>query len=154
MKLTFFASVLAVSLFALAHPGRAAVPGADVLADMILAEFDTNSDGSIDGDEWKAGIEKSFDDIDQDHDGKITGEEIDALAGPISESTGTVGAKIATVLVKKLLMLLDKNGDGVITKDEYKEGCDAMFKKLDANHDGKVSKDELLELPAKAFAKS
>ena len=154
MKLTFFVSALAVALFAFTQPCRAAVPGADILADLILSEFDTNADGIIDGGEWQTGIEKSFDDIDEDHDGKITGEEIDALAGPISETTGTVGAKIVTVMVKKLLMLLDKNGDGVITKDEFKDGCEAMFKKLDTNHDGKLSKEELLELPVKAFSKS
>lgn len=154
MKPTALFAALAVVMLGLSAPSRAAVPGAETLADMILSEFDTNSDGIIDAGEWQSGIEKSFDDIDEDHDGKITSEEIDALAGPISESTGTLGAKVATVLVKKLLMLLDKNGDGVITKDEYKEGCEAMFKKLDANHDGKLSKEELLELPVKAFAKS
>lgn len=38
---------------------------------------------------------------------------------------------------------MDKNGDGVLTRDEFLAHPSAMFDKLDANHDGKVTKDEL-----------
>jgi Ca2+-binding EF-hand superfamily protein len=38
---------------------------------------------------------------------------------------------------------MDKNGDGVVTRDEFLSHPSALFDKLDANHDGKLTKDEL-----------
>jgi hypothetical protein len=37
---------------------------------------------------------------------------------------------------------MDANGDGAITRDEFRAMHDEMFGKLDANHDGKLSGDE------------
>lgn len=37
----------------------------------------------------------------------------------------------------------DTDGDGSITKDEWKAKGDKMFDEMDANHDGKLTKDEM-----------
>ena len=36
----------------------------------------------------------------------------------------------------------DLNGDGVVTKEEFKAGREKQFAKIDANHDGVLSHDE------------
>ena len=36
----------------------------------------------------------------------------------------------------------DLNGDGVVTKEEFKAGREKQFAKIDANHDGALSHDE------------
>lgn len=41
--------------------------------------------------------------------------------------------------------MMDTNGDGVISKDEYMAAAEARFKKLDANGDGKLTKKEMME---------
>lgn len=44
----------------------------------MFKEVDTNNDGSISQDEWKAKGEKMFGEIDANHDGKITPDEMKA----------------------------------------------------------------------------
>jgi Ca2+-binding EF-hand superfamily protein len=149
MKAAFiFAAVCALSLTP-SQSARAGIPGSEALVGLILEEMDLNADGIIDAGEWQSGTAKGFEEIDTNHDGNITEQEIDALSGPISETTGDIGAKLAVVLIKKLMMSLDTNGDKIISKAEYTKGCEAIFKKLDANHDGQISKEELTDLPLK-----
>ena len=38
---------------------------------------------------------------------------------------------------------LDTNGDGFVSKDEWRARGDKMFEEMDANHDGKISADEM-----------
>ncbi len=37
----------------------------------------------------------------------------------------------------------DTNGDGFVSKDEWRAQGDKMFAEIDANHDGKISMDEM-----------
>jgi hypothetical protein len=37
----------------------------------------------------------------------------------------------------------DKNGDGIITKEEYTSNADERFAQMDENKDGKVTKEEV-----------
>ena len=138
-SLSLFTLVALTSVSALST-ANAAAPGTDTLAGLVLEHMDLNSDGLIDGGEWQQGIAGGFD-------------EIDALQGVISEATGDLGAKVAVLLIKKVLFSLDKNGDKLISRAEYMEGCEAIFKKLDANQDGQISKEELNDLPARLFGK-
>ncbi len=127
----------------------AAIPGADLLVKLISKEFDTNGDEKIDAGEWQAGCLGGFDQMDANSDGSISVAEIDALKGPIAEELGDFGATVAVTLIKKILLALDKDGDMLISRKEYSDGCEAFFKKLDANGDGQISMAELADMPVK-----
>ena len=150
----FFVPAACLGLMMVMAPVRAsaALPGAEALAEMIVTEFDTNSDGIVDSGEWPTGTGKGFDVIDANRDGSVSEAELDGLAESISESTGGLVAGLVTVLIKKIVMTLDTNGDKLVTKAEYTAGCEAIFKRLDGEADGQLTKAELLELPLKAFA--
>ena len=128
---------------------HASVPGADVLGGLISKHFDSNSDGIVDTGEWQSGMTASFADMDLNHDGSISGDDVDGLKKEMTEELGEVGATVVVALIKQIVMTLDKNGDKLVSEKEFSEGGEAMFKKLDANKDGQVSKEELAELPTR-----
>jgi len=142
-------ALLLAGLLAATPTAPAAIPGADLLVGLIAREFDANADGVIDAGEWQSGCLGGFDQMDANQDGSISVAEIEALQAPIGEEIGDFGASVAVVLIKKILMALDKNGDMLVSKQEYLAGCEAIFKKLDANGDGQLTKAELAELPTR-----
>ncbi len=146
MKLRLPPILVALSMLANAH---AAVPGADLLVGLISKHFDANSDGVVEAGEWQSGMNESFDELDEDGGGSIAMDEVDALKSSLSEDTGELGAALAIALIKQIVLGLDKDADKLVSRKEFGEGGEAMFKKLDADTDGKVTKAELAELPAR-----
>ena len=140
-------ALLLLVLLAITPAVFSAIPGADALINLITKEFDANADDLIDTGEWQNGCLRGFDEMDTNQDGSISAAEIEGLKGPISEEIGDFGASVSVLLIKQILMTLDKNGDMLISKQEYLAGCEAFFKKLDANGDGQLSKAEVAELP-------
>jgi len=137
-------------------PTKPAVfPGMEFLAKVMLDYLDTNGDGILDQGEFTNGTAKGFSDLDRDSDGFITKEEMDAVGAELSESEGgnTFLGKAAGLLLSGLLMTMDENKDGQISKAEFNKGCESMFKKLDDNQDGQLNKDELMALPARLLGK-
>ncbi|MEX2185198.1 MAG: hypothetical protein WD875_00320 [Pirellulales bacterium] len=65
----------------------------------------------------------------------------DAAAKPSSDAKGGSG-KPAKISGEQLVKLADKNGDGVLTIDEYAEKDRQHFAATDANGDGKVDASE------------
>ena len=149
MKRLALAAVIALP----SVPGFAALPGADLLAKVITKQFDTNSDGLIDQGEWQNGIAQGFKELDADHDGCITGKELDGLAGPLAEETGDLAASLVAGMIKKLVLTMDKDKDGSVSEKEFNELGNDFFTKLDTNKNGSIEAAELLELPAKIFTK-
>lgn len=142
-------SVFAWVCFLLSMSVHAAVPGGDVLGGLISKHFDSNSDGVVDTGEWQSGMTASFADMDLNHDGSISGDDVDGLKKEMTEELGEVGATVVVALIKQIVMTLDKDGNKLVNEKEFTEGGEAMFKKLDANKDGQVSKEELADLPAR-----
>jgi EF hand len=138
-----------IVLLVLGAQAFASVPGADLLANVIMKDLDRDFDGKIDANEWKDGTLDGFVEMDRNLDNLVVGSEIKTLSEPLSNDLGTVGARICVSLIESLFMTLDKDGDHCVSKTEYVDGCAAVFKKLDTDHDGFLTHAELLELPTK-----
>ena len=67
-----------------------------------------------------------FDQLDTNHDGTLSADEIDKASGP-----GARGLRRA-----------DTNGDGSVSKDEFMTMQNSRFDMMDSNHDGKLTKAE------------
>jgi uncharacterized low-complexity protein len=69
-------------------------------------------------------------------------------AGMKMDKEGKCGAAKATESTTAMkegkcgMKMMDANGDGSVTKEEFMQGHDAMFGKLDANGDGVIDADE------------
>ena len=113
---------------------------------------DTNHDGIITKDEAIAAADRRFDQIDMNHDGKITPDEMMAYRDQMMARRGggdnapppppPGGAKHMPGMGRRA----DPNGDGVITRDEYRATAMARFDRMDANHDGKIDRTEMANL--------
>jgi Ca2+-binding EF-hand superfamily protein len=143
--------LLFLTAFLLAAPAFADLPGTDLLADLIIKQFDRDHDSMIDINEWKNGTNDGFDEVDTDRDGFISESEIDALSEPLSEEFTKLGAIACVALIKKVLYTFDTDGDHRISKAEYEQGCASLFKLLDVNHDGILTKSEIADLPIRLF---
>ena len=61
------------------HPAFAQLPGTDMLAGLIIQQFDKDHDGNVDINEWQNGANDGFVQMDRDQDGFISDSEIEAL---------------------------------------------------------------------------
>jgi Ca2+-binding EF-hand superfamily protein len=120
MKALLFLPLVLVVVFA--PSALAELPVTDLLAGIVVQQFDRDHDGMIDINEWQNGANDGFIHMDHDQDGFISNSEIEALSDDISDEVGRI-----------------------------ETGCAKLFKLLDTNHDGLVTKAELADLPLKLF---
>ncbi|WP_051670650.1 EF-hand domain-containing protein [Bryobacter aggregatus] len=120
-------------LLASAQEGRP--PQSFIRNHYILSKLDANQDGVITLDELSQ-ARKVLLRFDLDEDGILSAEELKA---PIPLDLGV------DELVQGLLAH-DKNGDGILTKDELPERMQGLLVRGDLNHDGKLDKSELRKL--------
>lgn len=137
-------------------------------ADQIFAKLDVNGDGKLDQADRAAHRDQRFDKLDTDGNGTISRKEFDAAAGKLRERVaervkgkegrsfgdrkfgadrtwigrghgrrGHSGAGLAM-----MAKMADTNGDGAISKDEFKAAALAMFDRADANGNGTVTPEE------------
>lgn len=92
-------------------------------------------------------VDAHFNQIDANHDGKLSKEE---LAAELQRELQMANARIAQQLQAKFKQL-DTNHDGQLSLQEFmaiqpsirsSETPDQMLQRLDTNHDGKLSADE------------
>lgn len=105
-------------------------PEADAVSAKDFAVFDTNKDGNISKDEFKAFIYKS--------NAKMLPDD--------------AAKKKAEPMINAQFGMLDMNKDGKVSKAEFMEDSTRRFKALDGNGDGKVSKEEVADVQKKMKA--
>lgn len=110
-KLTLLAAAAAITVSGAALAQNA--PRADPYGDATISKADAD----------KAGAAR-FDQLDTNHDGNLSADEISAAPG----GRGLVRA--------------DANGDGAVSKAEYAAMQGQRFDMMDGNHDGQLTKAE------------
>ncbi len=94
--------------------------------------MDSDGDGKISTDEFKARHSAKLMESDLNSDGKVTFEEMQEAREKRREARA-----------KAFFDLLDTDKDGAVTEAELKARPDPRFAKLDADKDGVLSADEL-----------
>jgi Ca2+-binding EF-hand superfamily protein len=116
-----------------------------VTAKQILGSMDKNGDGRISKGEASEDLKLFFADIDANGDGAIDVKEAEVMADYANQEQG--GSKepaLATgrVTAEQLMSVMDKNGDGKISKDEAAEELKPNFQYIDTNGDGAIDLKE------------
>ena len=124
--------------------------------DGLIERLDRNGDGVIDKEELEGAgrIGRRIGGADTNGDGIITREELDGLLGGGQQGGGNGGnggngdgerprRRGGADRVKELIERLDRNGNGVIDKDELPEGWGERIGPADANGDGVITPEEL-----------
>jgi Ca2+-binding EF-hand superfamily protein len=121
----------------------------------LIERLDRNGDGVIDKEELEGAgrIGRRIGRADTNGDGIITREELDGLLGGGQQGGGNGGngggdgerprRRGGADRVKELIERLDRNGNGVIDKDELPEGWGERIGPADTNGDGVITPEEL-----------
>jgi Ca2+-binding EF-hand superfamily protein len=132
--------------------------------DRFFQQYDRNKDGYLERNELPEPLREQFDQLDANHDGKISTKELqrgmaslmpkrrpsDMIYVLIEMSDCEDGCTAEVQRDYEILRRLDKNKNGQIDPDELqaererliKARVDHLFKDLDTNHDGKISREE------------
>lgn len=102
----------------------------DRFAQGMLKRVDTDHDGKISKAEFDTESANVFKRMDKNSDGKLAGDEMHG------HRRGQFGPHF-------FFASMDQNHDGQVTQAEFTAAGEAMFKKLDKNGDGVISKDEM-----------
>jgi Ca2+-binding EF-hand superfamily protein len=103
-----------------------------------FAELDKNKDKKLSREEMPPQFSaQAFDRVDTNHDGFIDEEEWSAMRSRFGGGMGG-GPRTGENLAK----LLDANGDGKVSRDEFAKIL-SLFDTLDKDHNGELSQEEL-----------
>ena len=140
----------ALALFSASPLPAAELPGAGALADLVM-RFDTSGDSRIDAGEWQNGVVMSFEEIDRDRDGKITASEVEELGGELEKEAGSIVSVLVPKVIKPIIMGMDGDKDGAVSRDEFTKRVEEIFAKVDENKDSYLTRGEAMELPLKVL---
>ena len=103
-----------------------------------FADLDKNKDKKISKEEWASSQlpPQMFDRLDSNHDGFIDEEEFNAMRRGFGGGGGF--QRVGDSLIK----LLDANGDGKISREEFAKIV-SLFDALDKDHNGELNAEEL-----------
>jgi len=126
-----------ITLDELQPPPETAIASPDDLATQLMA-FDRNGDGILQADELPARMKNLFTRADTNHDGKLTRDEIRALAARQTLPSGTQ----KQTSNDPVFPALDTNHDGAISPAEI-AAASTSFMALDKDQDGAISAAEM-----------
>lgn len=111
----------------------------------MFQQLDTNGDRKLEFSEIEAGRARLFDRLDVNHNGFLDPEEIQTAADRAKAARGNRGdAQLADLQQRKSLM--DRNGDGKISRDEFADFIPDRLVKADTDGDQALSLRELRSL--------
>src|SRR4051812_39095155 len=84
-----------------------------------IMRYDTNKDGFVDRAEWNAGQEARFKELDANHDGKLTKEELFAQSRTTSDR--------ALERQDAFFRRMDRDHDGFVSQDEFMAQANRNF---------------------------
>ena len=103
---------------------------------MLIANYDTNNDGTVTRRELEAGLRQDFWQADTNRDGCLDAVEVEAAnQRRIARDESTA------------IPLIDWNQDGCVDFGEFAAGVRSQFEQLDLNGDGQVTIDEFRHAP-------
>jgi Ca2+-binding EF-hand superfamily protein len=123
--------------------------GAVALADKgpgVFERSDKDGDGFVTKEEFAAGRELMFSQIDANGDGALDQAELDKAHEAFRQRASESGHQLPPPEGDhhgRFMKRLDTNEDGKITAEEFVAAGERMFAKLDDNGDGKLAKDEM-----------
>ncbi|MFI5032733.1 MAG: EF-hand domain-containing protein, partial [Reyranellales bacterium] len=109
--LLLLAAAPALAAPALAAPGPATETPRPAREASGIMRYDTNKDGFVDRAEWDAGQGARFKELDTNHDGKLTKEEL------FSQSRST--SDRALERQEAFFRRMDRDHDGFVSQDEF-----------------------------------
>jgi hypothetical protein len=114
-----------------------------------MSMMDANHDGKLSPEEHAEGARHMFEQMDADKDGKVTAAEMTSAHDRVTGKKPAKGEMSAAEKIKTI----DRDGDGVLTAEEHREGARAMFEQMDADKDGVLTSQELAAGHAKKMRK-
>lgn len=140
------AACLAQGLLLGAAAAQNAAPGA---AGQQMGAVDANADGAIDRAEMRAARGEAFDKLDANRDRKLSHAEMEAARDQVyaewaqRNPNEAAAGKRPTLDLDVFFKTNDKNGDGVVTREEFLAAGDERLARLDRNKDGRITRDEV-----------
>jgi len=124
--LTIFAALATAGVTVAQYTPKGKEPGQHKVR--IFEELDANSDGKITREEMRAHEIERWRKADANKDGRVTPEEI---------------AQLHKERAAEHYARMDRNGDGVLSRDEVPGRLGQRFEELDENRDGVLSQTEI-----------
>jgi len=140
--------LLAASLLVLAGPALAATgddapaasPAKPTRAERGVMRYDANKDGAVDREEWTAGQQARFKQLDANGDGKLSQNELFARTPAVGNSAVPNDRQAGRQ--SAYFQRLDTDKDGFVTLTEFMTQAERNFARCDADKNGRIDTAE------------
>ena len=133
---------------ALAAPGDppapetapSASPARPARVDGGVMRYDSNKDGAVTIEDWRAGQQARFKRLDTNSDGKLGKDELFARTPAVGNSILPTDRQASQQ--SSYFLLLDTDKDGFVTLTEFLAGADRNFTRCDLDKNGRIDTAE------------